>query len=52
MDDKFLFGVALGMLGGAIVATHSVKTREAIKVGEKEIKEKAETLKKSPTKKK
>ena len=27
MDDKFLFGLALGMLGGAVIATNSLKAR-------------------------
>ena len=29
MDDKFLFGVVLGMLGGAVLVTNSVKARQA-----------------------
>ena len=52
MDDKFLCGVVLGMLGGAVVATHSQKTRDAIKSGEKEVKEKVEDLKKTAKKSK
>ena len=31
MDDKFLFGLALGMLGGAVIATNSLKARNAVK---------------------
>lgn len=33
MDDKFLFGLALGMLGGAVIATNSLKARNAVKQG-------------------
>lgn len=31
MDDKFLVGVILGMLGGAVLATNSAKARQAVK---------------------
>lgn len=50
MDDKLLCGIALGMVGGALIATHSQKTREVIKDGEQQIKQKVEDLKK-PAKK-
>ena len=50
MDDKLLCGIALGMVGGALLATHSVKAREAIKSGEKEIKDKVSSLKKPAAK--
>ena len=52
MDDKFLFGVALGLAGGAMIATHSVKTRKAILSGENEMKEKVDDLKKAAKKSK
>ena len=32
MDDKFLVGVILGMLGGAVLATNSAKARQAVKL--------------------
>lgn len=50
MDDKFLFGVILGMLGGAFVATNSVKTRQLVKEGQTQIVEKAESLTKKQSK--
>ncbi len=46
MNDKFLFGVILGMLGGAVLATNSVKARQAVKKGQEQVLEKAETMKK------
>ena len=52
MDDKFIFGIALGMLGGALIATNSVKTRQMVKDGQTQIAEKAETLTKKVGKKK
>ena len=46
MDDKFLVGVILGMLGGAVLATNSVKARQAVKKGQEQVLDKAESLKK------
>lgn len=37
MDDKFFIGVALGMIGGAVLVTNSVKARSIVKDGEQEI---------------
>lgn len=51
MDDKFVWGVALGMLGGAVIATNSVKTRQLVKSGQEQVVEKAETLTKKAGKK-
>ena len=51
MSDKFVWGVMLGMLGGAIVATNSVKTRQLVKSGQEQVVEKAETLTKKAGKK-
>ena len=51
MDDKFMFGVILGMLGGALIATNSVKARQLVKDGQTQIVEKAETLTKKAGKK-
>ena len=51
MDDKFLWGAALGMLGGAVVATNSVKARQRVKAGQAQVVEKAETLAKKKSKK-
>lgn len=51
MNDKFLFGVVLGMLGGAVIATNSVKARQLVKSGQEQVVEKAETLTKNAGKK-
>ncbi len=44
MNDKFFIGIALGMVGGAILATHSQKTREIVKDGENEVKQKVKSM--------
>ncbi len=46
MDDKFLCGIVLGMLGGAIIATNSAKARQAVKDGQEQVKQKMEELSK------
>ncbi len=46
MDDKFLVGVILGMVGGAFIATNSNKARQAVRDGQDQIIEKAKTLQK------
>lgn len=51
MGDKFVWGVMLGMLGGAVIATNSVKTRQLVKSGQEQAIEKAETLTKKKSKK-
>ena len=51
MNDKFIFGLALGMLGGALIATNSVKARQMVKSGQQQVVEKAETLTKKAGKK-
>lgn len=40
MDDKFLVGVVLGMLGGAVLVTNSVKARQMVKDGQKQVQQK------------
>ncbi len=40
MNDKFFMGIALGMLGGALIVTNSVKARQVIKDGQEEVKKK------------
>lgn len=51
MDDKFFFGVALGMLGGALVVANSNKARQAVKNSEQQITEKlGQSLKKTKQK--
>jgi hypothetical protein len=40
MDDKFLCGVLLGMLGGAVLVTNSAKARQIVKDGQEQVKDK------------
>ncbi len=40
MDEKFLTGILLGMIGGAVLVTNSVKVREVVRDGQNEIKKK------------
>ena len=44
MGDKFLFGVILGMLGGAVIATNSAKARKMIKDGQQQVKERVDGM--------
>ncbi len=44
MDDKFLMGIILGMVGGAVIATNSAKARQAVKTGQQQVKEKIEDM--------
>ena len=46
MDDKFLTGIVLGMVGGALIVTNSVKARQLVKESQQEVKEKMEKLSK------
>ena len=50
MNDKFLFGMVLGMLGGAVIVTNSVKMRNAVKQGQEQIIEKANKMQNSSKK--
>ncbi len=40
MDDKFLCGILLGMIGGAVIATNSAKARQVVRDGQETVKEK------------
>lgn len=51
MDDKFLCGVILGMVGGAVLVTNSVKARKAVKDGQEQVIEKINELNKRNEKK-
>lgn len=51
MNDKFVWGLALGMIGGAVIATNSVKARQLVKSGQEQVVEKAETITKNKSKK-
>ena len=45
MDGKyFCIGLALGMVGGAIIVANSTKARQMVKDGQSEIRRKAEEL--------
>jgi hypothetical protein len=44
MNDKFLFGIVLGMLGGAVIVSNSSKARKLIKDGQQQLKEKVDSL--------
>lgn len=46
MDEKFLTGVVLGMLGGAFIATNSVKARQFVKDGQEQVKQKVNEMSK------
>ena len=50
MDDKFLCGVVLGMLGGAVLATNSAKARQMVRDGQEQVKQKVEEMRKSSNK--
>ena len=51
MNDKFLFGVILGMLGGAVLVTNSNKMRNVVKDGQDQVVSKvSEITKKSKQK--
>ncbi|MBQ3219833.1 MAG: hypothetical protein IJB32_04500 [Clostridia bacterium] len=47
MDDKFLCGIILGMLGGAVLATNSAKARQVVRDGQEQVKQKVNELGKS-----
>ena len=46
MDDKFLCGVILGMLGGALIATNSAKARQMVRDGQEQVKDKMNEINK------
>lgn len=51
MNEKFLAGVVLGMLGGALIVTNSVKARQTVENGQQQVMDKIENLgKKSQSK--
>ncbi len=47
MFDKFMWGIALGMIGGALIASNSVKARQAVREGQEQVMQKAQELTKS-----
>ncbi len=52
MDDKFLCGMLLGVMGGAILATNSAKARQMVRDGQEQVKQKVEDMTKSSKQKK
>lgn len=44
MDEKFLTGIVLGMLGGALIVTNSVKARQLVENGQQQVKKKAQAM--------
>ena len=50
MDDKFLCGMLLGVIGGAVLATNSARARQIVRDGQEQVKEKVEELNKSAKK--
>ena len=44
MDDKFLCGVILGMIGGAVLVTNSAKARQVVRDGQEQVKQKVSQL--------
>lgn len=44
MDEKFIMGLGLGMLGGALIVANSVKARQMVKNGQEQVIEKVEKL--------
>lgn len=44
MDDKFLCGIILGMLGGALIVTNSAKARQAVRDGQEQVVQKVNEL--------
>ncbi len=51
MDDKFLCGMLLGVIGGAVIATNSAKARQMVRDGQEQVKQKVNELGKENSKK-
>ncbi|MBQ3493202.1 MAG: hypothetical protein IJA88_03760 [Clostridia bacterium] len=51
MDDKFLCGMLLGVIGGAVIATNSAKARQMVREGQEQVKQKVDELNKESSKK-
>lgn len=47
MDEKFLMGIVLGILGGAVLVTNSAKARQMVKDGQAEVQKKVSEMSKS-----
>ena len=44
MREKFYLGVALGMLGGALITANSIKARKLVKNGQEQVMDKIDDL--------
>ena len=44
MDDKFLCGMLLGVIGGAIIATNSARARQMVREGQEQVKQRVEEV--------
>lgn len=51
MDDKFLCGMLLGVIGGAVLATNSAKARQIVKDGQEQVIQKVDQMNKQASKK-
>ena len=50
MDEKFLFGMLLGVIGGAVIATNSAKARQIVRDGQETVKQKVDEISKESSK--
>jgi hypothetical protein len=50
MGEKFLCGMILGLIGGAVIATNSVKARQMVRDGQEQVKQKMEEISKNSKK--
>ncbi|MBO7187826.1 MAG: hypothetical protein J6V68_05475 [Clostridia bacterium] len=44
MREKFYLGVALGMIGGALITANSIKARKLVKNGQEQVMDKIDDL--------
>ncbi|MBQ8426523.1 MAG: hypothetical protein IJX16_02050 [Clostridia bacterium] len=51
MDDKFLCGIILGMLGGVVLATNSAKARQVVRDGQDQVMQKVSEISEKTKKK-
>lgn len=49
MNEKFLCGIILGMLGGALIVSNCSKIRQMVKDGQNQLKQKVEDITKKQT---
>lgn len=50
MNDKFLCGLVLGMLGGAVLVANCKKARQMVREGSQQVMQKVEELNKNKQK--